>query len=205
MVHRIKNDADLKIVLASGENEFIEFKNTVPRPEIVARNLAAFSNASGGTVLFGIRDDGSVIGADAHRVQEALGKAQISLSPVPSTAVYEIPYQGKTVIVVDVEQSTSGPVLSQGVALMRIGSSISPITAEKVVSFLPTSEASALGLSEKISQLADTISRQSTIIEDLRKELVRANSWRRKLPDWIGAGIVGAVIAWIITAAVGAD
>lgn len=204
MDHRIKNDAELKLVLASGENEFIEFKSSVPRPEIFARNIAAFSNASGGTVLFGIRDDGSVTGADPHRVQEALGKAQISLSAVPSTAVYEIPYQGKTVVAVDVERATSGPMLSEGAALMRLGSNISPITPKGVASFVPAGDVSASGLSQKIEQLAETISEQSRIIDNLRTELVKANNWRRKLPDWIGAGIVGAVIAWIITAAVGA-
>jgi hypothetical protein len=191
MDHRIKNDTELKLVLASGENEFIEFKRSVPRPETFARNIAAFSNASGGTVLFGIRDDGSVTGADPDRVQEALGRAQISLSSVPSTAVYEIPYQGKTVVAVEVERSTSGPVLSQGAALMRVGSNISPITPEGVASFLPAGDISASGLPQKIEQLAETISKQSRIIEDLRTEQVKANSWRRKLPDWFGLALLG--------------
>jgi len=198
MDHRIKDDAELKLVLASGENDSFEFKSSVPPPDILARNLSAFSNTTGGTVLFGIREDGTVSGADAQRVQHALEKAQVNLSSSPSTAVYEIPYQGKTVVAVDVAPSTSGPVLSRGAALMRVGSTIKPITPDRVVSTLPVKEASVRSLSEEIGQLAETISRQSTTIEDLRRELVKATSWRRRLLDWIGAGIVGAVIALII-------
>jgi hypothetical protein len=204
VVHRIGTDADFKLVLASGENELVEFKSGVPRPEILARHLAAFSNTSGGTVLFGIREDGTVTGADAVRVQQALEKAQVNLSSTPSTAVYEIPYQGKTVIAVDVEPSASGPVLSQGAALMRVGSSIGPITRERVVSSLPITEASAAGLPEKVGQLAETISRQSSAIEDLRRELVEANSLHRKLPDWIVGGIIGALIGAMISALISA-
>ena len=81
---------------------------------------------------------------------------------------------------------------------MRVGSTIKPITPDRVVSTLPVKEASVRSLSEEIGQLAETISRQSTTIEDLRRELVKATSWRRRLLDWIGAGIVGAVIALII-------
>jgi predicted HTH transcriptional regulator len=203
MVHRINNDTDLYTVLAHGENEFIEFKTAIPRPEIVARNIAAFSNASGGTVLFGIREDGSVAGADLHRVQDALERAQISLSPSPITVTYEIPYQGKNVVAVDVEPSVSGPVLSQGAAVMRVGSSIRPITPDRVVSFLPTYELSASKISDGIKQLAETVSKQSEIIDALRAEMAAANKWRRKLPDWIWGGLVGAIIGLILATILG--
>lgn len=204
MDHRIKGDADLKLVLASGENELIEFKSGVPRPDILARNLAAFSNTSGGTVLFGVREDGTVTGADAQGVQRALERAQVSLSSTPSTAVYEIPYQGKTVIAVDVAEATSGPVLSQGAALMRVGSNISPITPERVASFVPATTTSTPVVSEKIDQLAKIISEQSVRIEGLRTELVKASGWRRKLPEWILGGIIGGIIGIVITLIVSA-
>ena len=118
-------------------------------------------------------------------------KAQVNLSSTPSTAVYEIPYQGKTIVAVDVAKATSGPMLSQGAALMRVGSNISPITPERVVSFVPATTASTPGVSEKIDQLARTISEQSVRFEDLRTELVKASGWRRKVLEWILSGIIG--------------
>ena len=70
---------DLKRLAAMGEGTHLEFKNRVPRPERIAREVIALANTSGGKVLIGVDDDGSVIGVkDAHEeffaLQQALGE-----------------------------------------------------------------------------------------------------------------------------------
>lgn len=131
MAHRIKDTNDLKEVLAKGENESLQFKVTVPPPEIIARHIAALSNTSGGTVLIGVNDDGSIVGSDIQSVRKALERAQANLTPEPATEVYDVPYQNKRIVAIDVQPSSTGPVLSGGNVVMRVGPRVAPITPLK--------------------------------------------------------------------------
>ncbi len=58
---------DLRRLAAMGEGRHLEFKNRVPRPERIAREIIALANTDGGKVLVGVDDDGTVLGVkDAH-------------------------------------------------------------------------------------------------------------------------------------------
>jgi predicted HTH transcriptional regulator len=198
MPHRIKDTAEIEKVLARGEDESVEFKVVVPSANIIARNIAAFSNTGGGTILFGIGDDGSVVGSDPRSVKSTLESAQSILIPTPSTEVYEVPYQGKTIVAVDIEPATAGPVLSGGAALMRRRTEIVPITPQRVVSSLQVERTEHYEIAGQIERLAETISRQSETIETLRNQLAEANKWQNKLRDWIWSGLVGAIIGLLL-------
>ena len=52
---------DVDRFIEEGEGFEIEFKRKVSSPEKIARALIAFANTKGGTILFGVDDDGSVI------------------------------------------------------------------------------------------------------------------------------------------------
>lgn len=54
--------AGVKRIAARGEGQHIEFKLRVPRPERMAREMIAFANSGGGTLLVGVDDDGSIVG-----------------------------------------------------------------------------------------------------------------------------------------------
>ena len=53
---------DLRRLAAMGEGRHLEFKNRVPRPERIAREVIALANTDGGKVLVGVDDDGTVLG-----------------------------------------------------------------------------------------------------------------------------------------------
>ena len=53
---------DVKRLAGMGEGRTLEFKNRVPRPERIAREVIALANTDGGTVLVGVDDDGTVLG-----------------------------------------------------------------------------------------------------------------------------------------------
>ena len=53
---------DLKRLVALGEGARLEFKNRVPRPDRIAREIIALANTDGGTLLIGVDDDGSIPG-----------------------------------------------------------------------------------------------------------------------------------------------
>ena len=67
---------DVKRLAAMGEGRLLEFKNRVPRPERIAREVIALANTDGGKVLVGVDDDGTVLGVkDAHEEFFALREA----------------------------------------------------------------------------------------------------------------------------------
>ncbi len=67
---------DLKRLVLLGEGARLEFKNRVPRPERIAREVIAFANTDGGTVLIGVDDDGTLVGLrDAEEELFALSTA----------------------------------------------------------------------------------------------------------------------------------
>ena len=53
---------DVKRLAAMGEGRTLEFKNRVPRPDRIAREIIALANTDGGKVLVGVDDDGTVLG-----------------------------------------------------------------------------------------------------------------------------------------------
>ena len=57
---------DVKRLAAMGEGRTLEFKNRVPRPERIAREVIALANTDGGTVLVGVDDDGTVLGGQQN-------------------------------------------------------------------------------------------------------------------------------------------
>ncbi len=67
----------LKRLVAEGEGVQLEFKRKAAYPEKLVRELIAFANTDGGSLLIGVDDDGSIPGVkypdeEAHVVREAL-------------------------------------------------------------------------------------------------------------------------------------
>lgn len=52
----------LKKLIARGEGQYLEFKRKASHPDKIARELIAFANTDGGTLLVGVDDDKSVPG-----------------------------------------------------------------------------------------------------------------------------------------------
>lgn len=52
----------LKKLIASGENQQLDFKYCISDSRKIARTLSAFSNSDGGRLLIGVRDNGSIAG-----------------------------------------------------------------------------------------------------------------------------------------------
>ncbi len=53
---------ELAQLVSSGENQYLEFKQVVPDPAKLARELIAFANSGGGTVMIGVDDNGALLG-----------------------------------------------------------------------------------------------------------------------------------------------
>ena len=51
---------DIDILLREGEGSMLEYKESLSSS--FARDVVAFANSSGGKILLGVRDDGTVVG-----------------------------------------------------------------------------------------------------------------------------------------------
>jgi predicted HTH transcriptional regulator len=68
---------NLRKLVAQGEGQNLEFKRKASHPEKIVREMIAFANSSGGILLLGVGDDGSIPGlkypeGESHVVHQAL-------------------------------------------------------------------------------------------------------------------------------------
>lgn len=76
---------DLKALVSQGEGQHLEFKRRASSGEKIVRELIAFANTSGGTLLVGIGDDKTIPGLkypedESLILQQALEKVQPALT-----------------------------------------------------------------------------------------------------------------------------
>ena len=114
---------ELEALIAQGEGQQLELKRSLAELETAMRTLAAFANTEGGTVLFGVRGSGEIVGVEASQTskEQLVNKVTASTDPVLYPSVEFVKVNGKTVIVVTVAESENKPYLAGGRAYKRVG------------------------------------------------------------------------------------
>ena len=102
---------DVTRLIEEGEGFEIEFKRKVSTPEKIARALIAFANTKGGSILFGVDDDGSIVGVESEKSEvEMIRHAGLfNCSPEIEPLIDIVAFDGDDVIVAYVEESDSKP------------------------------------------------------------------------------------------------
>jgi predicted HTH transcriptional regulator len=102
---------DVRHLIEEGEGFEIEFKRKVTSPEKVARTMIAFANTKGGHILFGVDDDGSIIGVESEKSEvEMIRRAGLLFaSPEIEPEIDIVPFDGLDVIVVYIPESDQKP------------------------------------------------------------------------------------------------
>ncbi|MGB2958612.1 MAG: ATP-binding protein [Bacteroidota bacterium] len=105
------NYKDVRILIEEGEGFEIEFKRRISAPEKIARTLVAFANTRGGHILFGVDDDGSIVGVESEKSEMELIHEAGTVFCVPEILplIDIVPFSGKDVIVAFVEESQDKP------------------------------------------------------------------------------------------------
>ena len=75
------HERHLRNLVAKGEGHTLEFKRKAAFPEKIVREMIAFANTSGGVLLVGVGDDGSIPGLkypdeESHVISQALAKTK---------------------------------------------------------------------------------------------------------------------------------
>ncbi len=111
----------LQALVSAGEGPTVEFKVKVPKDKDarlkVCRTVAAFANGEGGRLLFGVEDDGKIVGLPGDEVTQGCKDAITNfikdlVAPLPGFSVDAIDDEedpGHNVIVVTVEQGNAPP------------------------------------------------------------------------------------------------
>ena len=115
---------ELKDILNQGENSSVEFKESVVRPEAMAREMVAFANSKGGVIVIGVADDGTVkgIGERTNLEEWAMNIARTSVSPALNISSEFISIDGLLVNVISVPKGSDKPYQTGDKYLIRIGS-----------------------------------------------------------------------------------
>jgi hypothetical protein len=104
---------DLAVTIAQGEGQYLEFKRQLPDPasrRAALKTIVAFANGEGGTVLYGVDNDGSIIGltdGDDRTLDRFHDILRSWTSPMPVCNSRLETFGDKVVLVVEVEGNKS--------------------------------------------------------------------------------------------------
>lgn len=105
---------DIKALLCGtdGETFFFEFKKDDVRPEKIYKEISAFANTFGGYIFFGVSDDKSVTGCTNWTEQRIHNVIYNGITPLPDFDVKNFMIDGKTVLVVKIEEGPIPPYIT---------------------------------------------------------------------------------------------
>ncbi len=105
-----KGNLYIQGLIRQGESQHLDFKYAVNDSRKIARSLVAFANSEGGTLLIGVRDNGSIAGVRSDEEIYMIETAAITFCrpEVPyTTHIHEV--EGRTVVEVTVPPSPRRP------------------------------------------------------------------------------------------------
>lgn len=106
--------------MQTNERYNLEFKEEVSKTFL--KTVSAFANYNDGEVIFGIDDDGKVVGVKENPKEEAIRIENMindSISPIPYFQIIMKEVEGKTIIVLEVKKGKDTPYFYKGKAYKR--------------------------------------------------------------------------------------
>ncbi len=102
---------DVYQLIEEGEGFEVEFKRKVSSSEKIARAMIAFANTKGGHILFGVDDDGSIVGVESEKSEIDLihEAGKMFCLPEIDPVLDIVPIEDKDVIVAYVTESSDKP------------------------------------------------------------------------------------------------
>jgi len=108
MLRKVKNY--IINLIAQGEGQMLDFKFEISDSKKIARSLAAFANTDGGTLLIGVKDNGSIAGVRSDEEYYMLeAAAQMYCKPEVEFEIKNHNIEGKIVMETIIKKSKSGP------------------------------------------------------------------------------------------------
>lgn len=105
----------VEMLISNGEQATVEFKRQLPdnHPSGVMKTVAAFANGDGGAILFGVEDDGGIVGVGEHDTRRSLDRLTNMIRdwvrPLPEFNCEMVDVDGRGVIVINVASGSATP------------------------------------------------------------------------------------------------
>lgn len=128
-------EKQIKEILQQGESYTIEFKRSLNKE--VKNEICSFVNSSGGKLLVGVDDDGTVCGVSVdNKIRSQLQTSIEAINPRPKVTINEIEYEGKKIMVMDCIADDRKPYMVSGSIYIRIGANSQKLTSpDEVMNF----------------------------------------------------------------------
>lgn len=128
----IMDVTDLFNIIKDGENYKTEFKSKIEKN--AAKDAVALLNTNGGFIIFGVTDDGKIIGTQRKNPKKAVETLILQpINPVPKSKIYEFDINGKHLVVLELKKN--GRIYSyKNVVYSRIGSLSKPLSLDELFS-----------------------------------------------------------------------
>jgi len=114
-------------ILQQGERYTVEFKRSLNKE--IKNEICSFVNSSGGKLLVGVDDDGSICGISIdNKIRSQLQTSIEAINPRPNVTIDEIDYEGKRIMVIDCFADDRKPYMVSGSIFIRIGANSQKLT-----------------------------------------------------------------------------
>ncbi len=124
----------LESLIKQGESETLEFKKTTGTLKDAMATVCSFLNSKrGGTILIGVKDDGTILGQDVS--DETRQELAVEIKKIEPFIMIHVEYMQlktkKIVIVISVNPDLRAPYMYDGRSFMRVQSTTSRMTNEQ--------------------------------------------------------------------------
>jgi ATP-dependent DNA helicase RecG len=120
-------------LISKGESETLEFKKSTGLMREGIESVCAFANHRGGYLLFGVDDDGAILGQQVtdDTIKNIANAVKLNTDPKLYPGIEKVAIDGKSCILVTVEESPLKPHLAYGRAYLRVGSTNQKLDRER--------------------------------------------------------------------------
>ena len=132
-------EIELRNLIQNGENSFVEFKSSDPnlRPDSFAKEIVAFLNHEGGTILLGVEDDKTITGIQQEKAEEwVMNIARNLVSPPVIPSYAEMTIEGCRVGIVTIREGRDKPYSvshsEKETSYIRVGSTSRQVSREEM-------------------------------------------------------------------------
>lgn len=114
---------DILNIISKGESESVEFKKSATLLREGIETICAFANRHGGYLLFGVEDNGNIIGQQVSddTLKNIANEIKLNTDPKIYPVVEKIEINKSTCILVTVDESPLKPHLAYGRPYLRVG------------------------------------------------------------------------------------
>ena len=128
------NPEQIQKLLSLGEGQRVEFKSTIKNVDALGRVICGLLNTSGGYLICGVKDQGTVLGIDASAEIVAALEKQLhdGLAPKALVELAVETLEDKPILVIEVPAGQDVPYAFRNTIYIRSGESTQPADPETI-------------------------------------------------------------------------